>query len=613
MFVVPALLGRAGYPPPQAAYAINSLYQVASFALVTLIAATLVPRHAVALGCILQLLPIAFVFRVRANQEYAVLAALLLAVYATERACTRPAWIAGMLAGFCGVLLVKGVFAFMVPVACGLWVMSRAPSNARPRQDWAAWTGLALMPIAGAIVTPAYEAAYVNVTGRSFLEIYRSRQLPEDALGAGSLLRRVAYTASWYVARIVWYPVSVESDGHGRRGRLRAARAVVAVSQTVQSSDDRSAGWQGAWFAVVTALVLTATFSIAHRKADRYIFPVYFLIGAAGAGVALRRSEGLSRLASKLDRPWIPGALYLSWSCSRCFRRAGSLASRSGGAEPCRSFLLLSPELHSSWKAATQPQAGSLHNHRWARCAGRHRILLLLGNESLSGGSVMVRKSALILCALALSVATMAFAQTDTALSANVKTQLAADDMVKGELGEGRHRRSRGHTQRKRAESSCQGPRAPIARDTTGVTSVVDKLTIGEAAGKTAAQKAAGGVEKGADKSADAVGTAAHKSAGAVDKSKEKVGDAAEKTGEAVGTAAKATGKAVETAGEEDRRRRRGGRRQDEGRHWNGGREDQGDNDRRREEDRRSGHRCRDHDGCEDETARRRGDPRTED
>ena len=78
-----------------------------------------------------------------------------------------------------------------------------------------------------------------------------------------------------------------------------------------QSSDDRSAAWQGAWFAIVTALVLTATFSIAHRKADRYIFPVYFLIGAAGAGVALGRSEGMSRLASKVNRPWIPAALYL--------------------------------------------------------------------------------------------------------------------------------------------------------------------------------------------------------------------------------------------------------------------------------------------------------------
>jgi hypothetical protein len=167
------------------------------------------------------------------------------------------------------------------------------------------------MPIAGAIVTLAYEAAYVNVTGRSFLEIYRSRQLPEDTLGAGSLLRRVAYTAGWYAARVVWYPfpwslmAMAAAAGCVRRGRWWPFR------KPVRSSDDRSAGWQGAWFAVVTALVLTATFSIAHRKADRYIFPVYFLIGAAGAGVALRRSEGLSRLASKLDRPWVPGALYL--------------------------------------------------------------------------------------------------------------------------------------------------------------------------------------------------------------------------------------------------------------------------------------------------------------
>ena len=225
----------------------------------------------------------------------------------------------------------------------------------------------------------------------------------------------------------------------------------------------------------------------------------------------------------------------------------------------------------------------------------------------------MVRKSALILCALALSVATMAFAQTDSALSANVKTQLAADDMVKGSSVKVA---TDDHVVTLSGSVPSQAVRdraLQIARDTTGVTSVVDKLTIGEAAGKTAAQKAAGGVEKGADKSADAVGTAAHKSAGAVDKSKEKVGDAAEKTGEAVGTAAKATGKAVGRPRTEDSRRRRGGRRQDEGRHWNGGREDQGDNDRRREEDRRSGHRCLDHDGCEDETARRRGDPGTED
>ena len=33
MFVVPAVLGRLGYPPLQAAYAVNALYQVLSFGL----------------------------------------------------------------------------------------------------------------------------------------------------------------------------------------------------------------------------------------------------------------------------------------------------------------------------------------------------------------------------------------------------------------------------------------------------------------------------------------------------------------------------------------------------------------------------------------------------
>jgi hyperosmotically inducible protein len=161
----------------------------------------------------------------------------------------------------------------------------------------------------------------------------------------------------------------------------------------------------------------------------------------------------------------------------------------------------------------------------------------------------MIRKSAVILCALALSFATSAFAQTDAALSASVKTKLAADDQVKASSVKVT---TVDHIVTLSGSVPSQAAReraVKIAKDTTGVTSVVDQLTIGEPApGKTTAQKAAGGVEKGADKSAGAVGTAANKTAGAVDKSKEKVGEAAEKTGDAVGTAAKATGKAIGTA-----------------------------------------------------------------
>ncbi|MEO8070916.1 MAG: BON domain-containing protein [Acidobacteriota bacterium] len=172
----------------------------------------------------------------------------------------------------------------------------------------------------------------------------------------------------------------------------------------------------------------------------------------------------------------------------------------------------------------------------------------------------MLKKSTGLFCALALSLSTVAFAQTDAVLTASVKTKLAADDMVKASAV---NVTTDGHvvTLAGAVGSQAAKDRAlMIARDTTGVTSVVDKLTVRvgttsktnaeKAAGgvEKGVDKAAGGVEKGADKSADAVGTAAKKTAEGVDKSKSKIGEAAEKTGDALGTAAKATGKAVGTA-----------------------------------------------------------------
>ena len=164
----------------------------------------------------------------------------------------------------------------------------------------------------------------------------------------------------------------------------------------------------------------------------------------------------------------------------------------------------------------------------------------------------MLRKSAGLLCALALSFTTSVYAQTDAALTAAVKTKLAADDVVKAS---NINVSTDGHvvTLTGTVASKAEKDRAlTVARATSGVTSVVDKLTIKGVApapgGKTVAEKAAGGVEKGADKSAGAVGTAAKKTAGAADKTKDKVGDALEATGDAIGTAAKATGRAVGTA-----------------------------------------------------------------
>ena len=84
------------------------------------------PREARALGWIVQLMPIAFVFRVRANQEYAVLAGVLLALLATERSCADRRGRRSRPSAFAWALLVKGVFGFVVPIVCAVWLAARA-------------------------------------------------------------------------------------------------------------------------------------------------------------------------------------------------------------------------------------------------------------------------------------------------------------------------------------------------------------------------------------------------------------------------------------------------------------------------------------------------------
>jgi 4-amino-4-deoxy-L-arabinose transferase-like glycosyltransferase len=322
MFVVPAAFARLGYPPSQAAYAVNALYQAASFLLIVLIARAVVPRReADALGWLVQLLPIAFVFRIRANQEYAVLAGLLFALYACERTRTRPAWMAGMLGGFVAVLLVKGVFAFMVPLTCVLWLLARGSESAveqgfsPARWPVAACAAILLMPVAGAIVTWAYEAAYVHVTGRSFLEIYRARQVPEGALTSGSPAVRAAYTLVWYTGRVAWFafPWSLVAAA-ATLGSLRAKDFWPPLGSRPQpgSRADHDGSRQGAWFAAAATIALVAAFSLAHRKADRYIFPAYFSAAALGGVYALRRFPRLWRVAAGLDRPWIAPAVHVT-------------------------------------------------------------------------------------------------------------------------------------------------------------------------------------------------------------------------------------------------------------------------------------------------------------
>jgi hypothetical protein len=80
----------------------------------------------------------------------------------------------------------------------------------------------------------------------------------------------------------------------------------------------RSAGPGAARSGVVFTLALAALylglFSLSDRRADRYIFPVYYAVGACGALVALAAWPRLRAFAERIDRhvPFAPALLFLS-------------------------------------------------------------------------------------------------------------------------------------------------------------------------------------------------------------------------------------------------------------------------------------------------------------
>jgi 4-amino-4-deoxy-L-arabinose transferase-like glycosyltransferase len=309
IFLVPALLGKLGYPAAQAAYAVNALYQVLTLALVWRVAVALVaPVEARALAWLLQLLPIAFTYRIRANHEQAILLCFLAALWGTERARTDARWIALTIAAMTGALLVKGVFVGLLLAACAAWLLTvQRPS--RKATDGAAWAGLGGAAAVAVAVSAGYEFVYRQVTGGSFLAYYLPTQLGRAAVPRSPwLVTHKLYNLFWYLARVVWFPFPASlvafAAGWSRRDAL--ARVFHARSRA-----DRTR--EGLAFTLGLSLLYLLLFSLSDRKADRYIFPAYYLIGACGLVAALRTWPRARRLVEAADRYHVvlPAALWL--------------------------------------------------------------------------------------------------------------------------------------------------------------------------------------------------------------------------------------------------------------------------------------------------------------
>ena len=307
LFVPAAVLGVLGYPAAQAAYAMNALYQVLAIVTLQRLAATLVPGvEARALGWLIQLLPIAFTFRIRANHEAAVLLCLLAALYGTERARVRPRYAVLTVAGLVGLLLVKGILAAFGPALCVLWLVARRlTSEGHPPSDRGAWLGIAAGVAAMAATAAAYDLLYRQATAEPFWSFYVARQLGvATATGAASSLIDKLYNLAWYLGRVVWFPFpwSVLL-------LLVLSRWGAGKGSSADATPD--AGTRaGALFTVAAVALYVGLFSLSDRRADRYIFPVYYAVGAAGGVAALRLVPALRRLAERLDRPWVAPAVW---------------------------------------------------------------------------------------------------------------------------------------------------------------------------------------------------------------------------------------------------------------------------------------------------------------
>jgi hypothetical protein len=304
LFVPAAILARLGYPADQAAYALGLAYSALAFALVPWVAAVFAPAEARTLGWLLQLLPIFFVFRVRANHEPALLALFFVALLATEALIrSRRGALPLLIAALAALMVVKGFLVVPATVCCALWLLVRSRESgtaARPR-----WIVSALAVAGGLIaVVLAYEWAYRATTGESFLAAYARRSL---VVGHSWSILTIPYNLLFYSGRVVWFafPWSLVLVGAVLRYRPQG-REAPSLTRGL------STGVQGLLFVLGAAAIYLGVFSLSGRRAERYIYPVYPLVGAAGAVVALRRWPALGRICARL-RPLEPMAPALTW------------------------------------------------------------------------------------------------------------------------------------------------------------------------------------------------------------------------------------------------------------------------------------------------------------
>lgn len=307
VFALPTLLGALGVPGVQAAYIVGIAAGLAALLLIGSLVARATSREEGRLALVLlQLMPMASIFRIRANHEYPMLVCLLVALVGLDgvRRSWRWVWVAPL--ALTAGLLVKGVFVVIPLLAAGFWVLLnplRAPGSIW-RAVAAGLASLALM-IGVALV---YDRIYLHVTGELFWGPYWGRQLAPLTIATpgegGSTLRAHLW---FYVVRMAWHPAPWSLALVAAAWRWRGS----LVARWRGLSD---AARRGLVFCLAFALTCVAALSPASRFAERYIFSANYALATAGVIVAGRAWPALARLVRTLDErvPALPACCWLA-------------------------------------------------------------------------------------------------------------------------------------------------------------------------------------------------------------------------------------------------------------------------------------------------------------
>ena len=300
LFLIPAALGRTGVPPIQASY----IFGIAAGLISLLLASRLVLRltsreDGRAALLLLQLMPVAFIFRIRDNHEYPMLVCLLAGLVGLDGVSRSWGWMVLVMAAFAAGLLVKGVFVAVVLMAAALWIAFNPAGGSRARQIAACVAGIGAMT-AAAIV---YDVWYRRVTGGPFWAAYWARQLGPMSIAsplgqAWSFLSHVWF----YLQRLLFHPAPWSV------ALLWAAWRRPGLVKEVTTSERR-----GLAFALTCAALSVLLLSAASRFAERYAFSATYLIGAAGSVIAFRGWPTVRRVVTKIDAV-VPAPAAFVWT-----------------------------------------------------------------------------------------------------------------------------------------------------------------------------------------------------------------------------------------------------------------------------------------------------------